>query len=523
MTHSFYNGVSGVKTHQFGMDVWSNNISNVNNIGYRAKRPEFSNIFSQTLSNTFHNPANSAVGMGSSGQTTAMLEKTGGYTDGDNPFDMAIEGEGWFGTQGEDGKTYYTRRGDFHINSNGDLVAKNGNFLLGTLGDLNSSTIAPNDGIKLSDVKSQQPIKLPKTLSIPARPTTKINIKANLNPQYIKDYVDVDLGEKNITFKVDENSSTIDISGDIKDVVKLQDPKPGDIVMLEVKDADGRPKLIGTKLKDDLTWSVEKKHLGFLDTSKPLQVSAKVRSIQEVVNTESLTTNLFSPTGEHTLKIDFSKDVPTQGAGTSWSAIATVSDEEGKEISKKEGKLKFDEFGGLIFNDLKTVDNGGNEVELNLGSIYNKALVNSGFDGITSMRTGTYGAGDIRRDGYKAGVLEDYTLDDYGQVEANFDNGVGIPVAKVAIYHFQNDQGLSSEGGDYLVETVNSGKPIFYKDSNGNFINSSRVRSNKLEMSNVDFGVALTEVIVMQKAFDASSKSITTSDQLIQNAINMKR
>ncbi len=523
MTHSFYNGVSGVKTHQFGMDVWSNNISNINNVGFRAKRPEFSNVFSQAMANSLSIPATSGIGMGSSGQTTALLEKMGGYTDGDNPFDMAIAGEGWFGTQGEDGDIYYTRRGDFSLNANGDLVAKNGNFLLGTMTNVTSNTIKQNDGISLGDVKSQKAIKLPKTLSIPASPTTKVNIKANLNPKLINDFVDVDLAEKNIKYQIDEATSTISINGDVKDVALLQNPKPGDKVMVEIKDEIGHIKLVGADLKDDLTWSIDGANLGSLDATKILHVKAKVRSIQEVVNKESLNTNLYSSSGENNLKIDFTKEVPSKGVGTSWNAVAVVSDENGKEISKKEGNLKFDEFGGLLFNGLKTVDNGGSEVELNLGSIYNKSVPNSGFDGITSMRSGSYGAGDIRKDGYKAGELTDYSMDDYGQIEANFDNGISIPVAKVAVYHFQNDQGLVSEGVDYFRQSVNSGKPIFYKDKNGVFTNGTSIKAHKLETSNVSFGVALTEVIVMQKAYDASARSITTSDQLIQNAINMKR
>ena len=106
---------------------------------------------------------------------------------------------------------------------------------------------------------------------------------------------------------------------------------------------------------------------------------------------------------------------------------------------------------------------------------------------------------------------------------AEFSNGKSALVAKIAVYHFQNDQGLNKIGESLFRYSSNSGKPIFYTDKNGNAIQGTRILANKLETSNVVFATALTELIVMQKGFDASSKSITTSDQMIQNAINMKR
>jgi len=77
--------------------------------------------------------------------------------------------------------------------------------------------------------------------------------------------------------------------------------------------------------------------------------------------------------------------------------------------------------------------------------------------------------------------------------------------------------------GTMFRQSANSGNAIFYTNENGESIQGSQVFSNRLENSNVVFATALTELIVMQKAFDASAKSITTSDQMIQNAINMKR
>ncbi|MCD8213206.1 MAG: flagellar hook protein FlgE, partial [Campylobacter sp.] len=98
-----------------------------------------------------------------------------------------------------------------------------------------------------------------------------------------------------------------------------------------------------------------------------------------------------------------------------------------------------------------------------------------------------------------------------------------FPVAKVALYHFQNDQGLSKVGDNLYEKTANSGEAFFYKNKAGQTIYGSSITANKLEMSNVDLGQALTEIIVIQKAYEASARSITTSDEMIQTAIRMKQ
>ena len=78
-------------------------------------------------------------------------------------------------------------------------------------------------------------------------------------------------------------------------------------------------------------------------------------------------------------------------------------------------------------------------------------------------------------------------------------------------------------GDNVYAESSNSGKAFFYKDKAGKTFYNSRIQNYTLEMSNVDLAQALTEVIVMQKGFDASSKSITTGNQMLETAIQMKK
>lgn len=126
-------------------------------------------------------------------------------------------------------------------------------------------------------------------------------------------------------------------------------------------------------------------------------------------------------------------------------------------------------------------------------------------------------------DGYIEGFLSDYGMDGNGNIIAEFDNGRISALAKVGIYQFQNEQGLENVSATLFRQSANSGDPLFFINENGTNYRGTTIQSNYLEGSNVSYSTALTELIVMQKAFDSSAKSITTSDQLIQNAINMKK
>ena len=129
MMRGFYNGVSGIKTQSFGMDVWSNNISNINNVGFKASIPEFKNLINQNLVSAGSGPTSDQVGLGATKQTTALDMSNGSFQSTDNNFDLAIGGDGFFGVVDKTGKNYYTRTGTFDIDAAGNLVDTRGNLL----------------------------------------------------------------------------------------------------------------------------------------------------------------------------------------------------------------------------------------------------------------------------------------------------------------------------------------------------------------------------------------------------------
>ncbi|EAJ3790899.1 flagellar hook protein FlgE, partial [Campylobacter coli] len=109
------------------------------------------------------------------------------------------------------------------------------------------------------------------------------------------------------------------------------------------------------------------------------------------------------------------------------------------------------------------------------------------------------------------GFFEQYNISDDGSIVAQFSNGKNAIVGKLALYNFINEQGLVAMGDNIFAATANSGDASFIM-KDGQVINTAKFKGGFLEQSNVDLSAELSNLIVTQKAFDASSKSITTSD-----------
>ena len=144
MMRSLYSGISGLRNHQTRMDVIGNNIANVNTVGYKTSRVVFQDIFSQTAkSGTMNllapNPMDRniggtnpmQIGLGIKLATVDVLHTPAPIARSDNPFDMMIEGDGYFIVQDENMNYFYTRAGNFYLDDEGYLVTSHGYFVMG--------------------------------------------------------------------------------------------------------------------------------------------------------------------------------------------------------------------------------------------------------------------------------------------------------------------------------------------------------------------------------------------------------
>jgi len=133
MIRSLWTGASGMIGQQFHIDTVSHNLANVNTTGYKKERADFEDLLYQNLkvsgtpaTNASVVPTGIEVGHGVKVAATQKMYGQGSLQQTDNPFDMALDGEGFFRIRQYDGTIAYTRDGTFKIDSNGQIVNSNG-------------------------------------------------------------------------------------------------------------------------------------------------------------------------------------------------------------------------------------------------------------------------------------------------------------------------------------------------------------------------------------------------------------
>jgi flagellar hook protein FlgE len=233
----------------------------------------------------------------------------------------------------------------------------------------------------------------------------------------------------------------------------------------------------------------------------------------EGYETVSVGASVIDPENQkNDLRLEFTKNPIQNPPGSQWSVVATIKSLDGKILyDTQRGEVTFDETGALISNTLTSIDNNGAPVAIDLGS---------GYDGIVAMNREVV-PGSSLADGTIGGDLEGYAINKNAEVIATFTNGKQSSVGKIAVFHFQNDQGLDRLSGTRFQESSNSGKPIFYTDEGSDSVNGVNVANFTLENSNYDITIGLTDLIIYQRAYDANSKTITTADQMLQKALDM--
>ncbi|MFC1512380.1 flagellar hook protein FlgE [Candidatus Latescibacterota bacterium] len=124
------------------------------------------------------------------------------------------------------------------------------------------------------------------------------------------------------------------------------------------------------------------------------------------------------------------------------------------------------------------------------------------------------------QDGYSSGVLDSISIDNTGTIAALFTNGTSQTVAQLVLATFNNPSGMMRLGENVFDTSANSGMPIY--GLAGTSINSVIV-PGAVEMSNVDIAEEFTNMIIAQRSFQANARTVTTSDELMQETVNIKR
>ncbi|EIZ6477683.1 flagellar hook protein FlgE [Campylobacter jejuni] len=230
---------------------------------------------------------------------------------------------------------------------------------------------------------------------------------------------------------------------------------------------------------------------------------------------------------KHTLEVQFVKQSTTQDGGNEWQMIIRVP--EPAEINTTGegptniivGTARFNNDGSLANYTPKTINFSPNngaapnqQIKLSFGtSGSNDGLVSSNSAStLTGQATDGYTSGNLKPDAIR--------VDDKGNILGEFTNGKTFAVAKMAMASVANNSGLEEIGGNLFKVTANSGNIVVGEAGTGG---RGEMKTSALEMSNVDLSRSLTELIIIQRGYQANSKTISTSDQMLQTLIQLKQ
>ncbi len=583
MMRSLWAGVSGLQAHQVAMDVEGNNIANVNTAGFKYSRVNFSDLLSQTSKIATapqgelggKNPMQ--VGLGTQVSSITKIFKQGSTQSTDKNTDLAIQGDGFFVISPDGGKTYkFSRNGDFVFDAKGNFVDSNGYIVQGWKRDPDTN--------KIDSTAPIGNITIPPGLTTPANATSKVTLKANLNSGPLiknKNLVySLDSSGNNTSDEVAAGATKdLDMKmlfNDTGEALSLQD---GDNFQISwdgginyttytyresgansalnefttdndlrsllnsqvstlstgataIVNDQGKFEVInsnggGSNITIDVK-SGSQNNQKLLDMMTPLSGtipndgSSKIsQSFYSATHASSI--DIYDSLGtKHTLRISFRK-ITQSTNGSTWEMILNVPNPgEINTTSPKNyfvGNISFNSDGSFATSSIPNVNFTGNNgskpnqpINLNLGTA-------NQFDGMTSFDS-TSSTSGISQDGYPGGDLNGIRVDETGTLIGSFTNGRSFGLAQVSMASFANNVGLESNGGGVYIQTSNSGDPIIGQASTGK---RGSIQASALEMSNVDLSRSLTQLIVIQRGFQANSKTITTSDQMLQTLLQLKQ
>jgi flagellar hook protein FlgE len=258
------------------------------------------------------------------------------------------------------------------------------------------------------------------------------------------------------------------------------------------------------------------------DATAPTYFNANLgfEEIQTARNTGVQSTSIvvYDESGDaHTITTTFTHS----GQPNEW--LWQITTEGGEEIlSGNRGRITFGQDGSpsaFTFDDNSTgfrfdPMNGSNivAVDLDVGTP-------GSFRGVTQFRSpSTTVARD--QDGYPMGKLQEVSIDETGEIAGVYTNGVNKPIGRIFVAEFNNPAGLMKMGDSMYAESNNSGDAVLMRPGIGS---ASKIKPGALEMSNVELATEFTSMISTQRGFQANARVITTSDQMLQELVQLVR
>jgi len=482
MIGSLYNGISGLDSYQNALNVESNNISNVNTVAYKSDSVSFADMMYQN-----------GYGTGTALNSIAKSHSQGSIKETGNAYDMAIEGIGFFVVETKNLETQYTRAGNFKMAENGNLQTVDGLNILG-LSPTAPEVVATNP---LSTVFSKLHGSFMGQQSITTETEVKsINARAT---DYRKSAVEVGVSGDGFKTSVSVISDVDALSALYRSQLSLYNTNPveGTPSTTSINSITFNPASItadtrsisiyvdGTQYSQDYDKDATTTLKKLTDKLSNIKgYTASVDTVTGMVNITSLKPGVKAEVG--TAKIDSlivnTNTIREATQGEGFAAVLSVRDALKKAVEDAGGE----------FLELTNTVSLADEESLNLTPIQLK---------LDNINVSTAPFGDF--------ITED------GNVFIKQGDSKFL-VGRVVTTSFNDISGLEARGNNLYAKTTQSGEPMAADSQN-------TIKNGKLELSNANVGDGLLNLMVFQRSFEANSKTITTSDELLKTAIQLKK
>ncbi len=438
---AFFSAISGLSATGRGISEVGNNIANTETIGYKARRISFGDLFGASIGG--------ASTAGVEGRGVSVLGIDTNFTQGSlittsNALDLAIDGGGFFLVQDTAGNKFYTRAGNFGLDSLGNIVTPTGLKLQGFQADSSGTILGTIGALVLTTTQEA------------ATATTEVDTGANLNAT-----------DSTKTFAISNPTGTSTFSVGVTVFDSLG--AAHDLTVYFSKTATNTWRYDAVAPSTDVTVDAS----ALSGTNARIFTGSLTFTTAGALDTETSVTYYDASTGTFG-GIDF-----TGGA----AANQTITFDWGTSI---------------------TTDGGGST---------------AGLDGTTQFGSASTLL-TLAQDGKANGTLVGTSIGEDGIITARFTNGTTRAIGQVALTRFTNPDGLDAIGNNLFVETSGSGSPVNGAPGTGAF---GKVVANTLESSNVDLGDELVKMITLQRTFQASSRVITTTNDLLGELVNLAR
>jgi flagellar hook protein FlgE len=483
---SLWNGLSGLHGHQKALDVTSHNIANVNTVAYRSDRVSFADLMYQKING--HNE----YGRGTLVQSVSKQFQQGSIKTTGNPYDFMIEGKGFFVVQDRNKQNVFTRAGNFKMGESGKLQTVSGLPVMGLAID-KVTTVSTDKNTVFNENYSNSLVS--KSITSPTSSKT-INAKATDYKATAKDSGTSGDNFKKASMKISDIEA-LRTNYNQRLSAYANNPIDGISSTAQVSDTIFTPSIIVPESK---TLSI------YIDGTKITQEyeTDAITTLKKFSDKISATAGFISSVDTISGKLSITSLIPgknvkigggligTQAINTRNSTEAIIGSGYEATKSARDALKQAVESAGASFLEVSQNIDLTKEAKLDLSSIQLK------LDNLNISNKG-FGSFNVN--------------DGYVYIKQGDNNFL---VGKLVTTTFNNEDGLIPIGGNLFEKTLQSGEPAVANSLN-------KIIDNTLELSNADVGEGLVNLMVYQRGFEANAKSITTSDEMLKTAIQLKR